>query len=388
MSDTKNNEVILSVGGIEYSGWKSVRITTGIERLARDFSLEVTRKWPGSDITHRIRPGDLCVVKIGEDTVLTGYIDAVPINYDGSAVTVGVHGRSKTSDLIDCTPYDVAPEGGWQDVDNGRNKPPRPLVQNTNTQWHNTRIEAIIKYLAKPYRVDVFASGDTGAPLRHFSISPFSKIFDVIDELMRKRQVLVTDTGFGELDIINVGDGGRYRTPLALGKNILAGSAELNYKNVFTEYVCKGVRSIDDHEDADQMFSTGYAIDGAPIFGVNRRRRLVFSQSGQMDSGACQDVVEYEKAYRAARALEAHYTVSGWREAEGGLWFPNVFVQVDDPIIGLKREMLITEVSWVLDNKGMRTELKVMPPEGCLTKPEKAAIVPSWKDVKIGEGSK
>ena len=97
------NQVRLVVNGQEFGGWKSVRIEGGIERQARSFDLEVTDRWPGqTDIPRRIRPFDACQVFIGNDLVLTGYVDATPIKYDGKSVGVGVKGRSKTADLVDC----------------------------------------------------------------------------------------------------------------------------------------------------------------------------------------------------------------------------------------------------------------------------------------------
>jgi len=74
------NVVRLLVNGQEYGGWKSVRISAGIEHQARDFDLEVTDRWPGqSTIPRRIQPGDSCQVFIGQDLVLTGYVDSTPI---------------------------------------------------------------------------------------------------------------------------------------------------------------------------------------------------------------------------------------------------------------------------------------------------------------------
>lgn len=37
-----NDNVTLRVNGREWNGWTSVRIGAGIERLARDFSVEIT----------------------------------------------------------------------------------------------------------------------------------------------------------------------------------------------------------------------------------------------------------------------------------------------------------------------------------------------------------
>nr|WP_240631473.1 hypothetical protein [Alcaligenes aquatilis] len=42
--------------------------------------------------------------------VLTGYAYATPIEYDARQITVGVAGRSLTSDLVDCS----AARGQWR----------------------------------------------------------------------------------------------------------------------------------------------------------------------------------------------------------------------------------------------------------------------------------
>ncbi|AIF60208.1 bacteriophage Mu P family protein [Escherichia coli B7A] len=47
-----NDNVTLRVNGREWNGWTSVRIGAGIERLTRDFSVEITRQWPGGGGYH------------------------------------------------------------------------------------------------------------------------------------------------------------------------------------------------------------------------------------------------------------------------------------------------------------------------------------------------
>ena len=57
-----NDDVTLRVNGREWGGWTSVRIGAGIERLARDYSVEITREWPGGDgvasLQLRVKNGD------------------------------------------------------------------------------------------------------------------------------------------------------------------------------------------------------------------------------------------------------------------------------------------------------------------------------------------
>lgn len=54
----EQNAVTLSVNGLEYRGWKKVSISAGIERLSRDFKLDVTWRWPGQVEEIPIRQGD------------------------------------------------------------------------------------------------------------------------------------------------------------------------------------------------------------------------------------------------------------------------------------------------------------------------------------------
>ncbi|WP_369293894.1 phage baseplate assembly protein, partial [Klebsiella pneumoniae] len=55
----QSNIVTLSAGGYDYAGWKSVRISAGLERQARDFELGITWSWPGGgDVPVRIKPGE------------------------------------------------------------------------------------------------------------------------------------------------------------------------------------------------------------------------------------------------------------------------------------------------------------------------------------------
>lgn len=65
-----SDHVILRVNGREWGGWTRVKISAGIERLSRDFNVEITRKWLGESgsvpLQPRIKKGELVEVLIGE----------------------------------------------------------------------------------------------------------------------------------------------------------------------------------------------------------------------------------------------------------------------------------------------------------------------------------
>jgi prophage tail gpP-like protein len=409
------NRVRLVVGGATYEGWKSVRISAGIERQARDFDLDVTDRWPGqTDIPRRIQPGDVCQVFIGSDLVLTGYVDATPIKYDGRSVGVGVRGRSKTADLVDCCPIPVGQATGaarampWSDVVGLDGKKPNVIAPPAKVaaQWRQQKMEMIAAALAAPYGVRVIAEVDTGKIIPDHHIQVGETVFESIDRMMRLRHVLSTDNARGDLVFIDVGSAGHAATAIETGVNVLAGGTELDYKGVFSEYIVKGQRAgSNDAFGADTSEEEGSASDddaSAPgdttatgktatstDARAKRRRVIVFKQSGQADEGTCQDRANYERAHRAAKALQTSYTLAGWRQQDGALWQPNMLVRVRDSLIGFDTEMVIAEVNYMLDSTGMRTEIKVGPVDGYVTKAGKLKKSksqkgggPEWSDIK------
>lgn len=356
------NAVRLIVNDKEYGGWISVSITAGIERQARDFTLSVTDKWPGqTDIPRRIRPGDVCEVFIGNDRILTGYVDATPIAYDSKELTVGVKGRSKTADLVDCSAI---------------NKP---------GSWAGAKIERIAADLAGTYGVKVTTERDTGPAIAH-AIDPGESVFESIDRMLKLRQLLATDNALGQLVFIDVGSAGTAKTALKLGDNIKTADAPLDYKDVYTEYICKGQRAGTDDDFGDTVAEESAALTDTSV--LSRRRVLLKKSSGQCDGGTAAQRVKYEQAHRKAKALETTYEVQGWRQSDGSLWRHNMFVRVIDPVIGFDDEFVISEITYSLGDDGMIAKIQVGPKDGYVNSPAKKTKAAGggsggdeWKDV-------
>ena len=348
----KSNEVVLLVNGQEYGGWKSISFTAGIERVARDFTLAVTDKWPGQNVAHRIKPFDSCEVYIDQDKVLTGLVDATPISYDASGVAVGVQGRSKTGEIVDCSAI------------------------NSPGQWKGQKIERITADLVKAYGIDVICNVDTGDVIADHQIQQGETIFESIDRLLSLRNLLVTDDEFGRIVFLKPG-AFKATSRLMLGENILTASAGFDFKQRFSEYRTKGRRSgtVKD-SDAKALSQQASALDP----NILRKRVLLVIQSGQCDASNLKLLAEYERAHRMAKSLATTYSVQGWRQADGSLWKPNMTVQVVDPVLGHDRELLISELEMRRDESGTVTTMQVAPKEGFLHKPHNA------KKKKTGTG--
>ncbi|QQR69118.1 MAG: baseplate protein [Alphaproteobacteria bacterium] len=332
-----SDRVILQIKDQLYEGWKSVRVTAGIERAARDFDIDITLRWPGqSGPDLPCVPGDACALRLGDDLVVTGYVDAVPVRYDAHALTVAVNGRSRTADLVDCSAHDAP------------------------GQWLGQKVETIAAALAKPYGIAVRTEVDTGRPIADHQVQQGETVFESLDRLLRQRQLLATDDAAGALVITKPGLL-RATTALELGGNILTGEISRDWRDRFSEYQAKGQGS-----GTDSLFGVGASecLGSATDKAIRRHRLLVVTQSGQADTPSCGNRAEYERDLRAAKSEAVTYTVQGWRQADGALWKPNMMVHVTDAWLGIDRDLLITEVAYTLDEGGMLTTLSLTPPEG------------------------
>jgi len=338
-----NELVTLTVNGQDFAGWKSVEIGAGVERQARDFSLGVTWRWPGSEsFDTKIKQGDRCEVRIGNDLVLTGWVFATPIRHDRKQIELKISGRSLTADLVDACPAD---------------KP---------GQWRNQTIEKVLRSLIAPYpNVLVVNEGRDSTVVKDHTVKPGETVFESIDRLLTISRLFSTDDGQGRLVMARPGSAGRAHDALEIGErgNILSCDAPLDFSKVFSEYVCKGQHAADDDDEAD---ASGAEVVASNVDDrIGRYRRLVINESGQVTKDLAQWRADWEREHRISKALELTYKVQGWRQSNGALWVPNQTVRVRDPLVGLDRDMLIAELTYQEDrSSGRICTMKVAPPDG------------------------
>ena len=338
----------LRVNGRTFSGWTSIAVTRSIEAAAGAFDLGVTARYPGAENPIQIRPGSACSVWIGDDRVLTGFVDAISGDYDSTTLSRTVSGRSATGDLVDCSA--VASPGKWAGV----------------------TVEAIAAALAAPYGVAVVVDPgvSTGGPVAKHRLEFGETVIESIERLAVSRGLLVTDDAAGRLVLTRAGSR-RTATPLEYGSNILKGNARFDASGVFAEYRAKGQRSGNDQDFGAVVAEVVGTATDPDVTG--RPRILILPGDKTMTTADAQARASYEAATRAGRSIEAQYTVAGWRDAAGDLWAPNTLIEVRDPVLGIAGEMLIVEVVLSLDDGGTLAALKVAPAAGYRADPLKLA---------------
>ena len=335
----------LVTAGRDFASWKSVRVRRSMVQCAGGFELAVAWRSSDHEGPRHIAPGEGCEVKIGEDLVITGYVDRVDAAIDATSHEVRVDGRDKTADLVDCS----AVRGSGQ--------------------WRGQKIEAIAAELAKPFGVRVRAEVDTGAALQSFALQEGESVFEAVERAARLRGLLLMSDAQGALVITRAG-ANTLRTHLAVGENVLAARVCNDMRDRFSTYTIKGQSPGSDFQSGKQV-SQMQAKATDP--GVTRHRPLLLNNDAPDLAATLRQRAQWEANVRAAQSVEVELLVQGWRHADG-LWETNAFVQVYARELALDTTLLIVSVEFMLSDQGTTTRLALTRADAFTLLPLKASV--------------
>lgn len=373
----ENNRVSLEItqGGTTsvYKGWKTVKISHGIDQLSGTFSLEV------ADIPEaaRIQAGDACTVKIGSDVMITGYVDIVAHKATSSSSAYNAQGRDKAGDLVDCS----APA----------------------KEWGNQKFEAIAAELLKPYGMALFTQLDSdasgykltgkkskkakakapalkgGATIPKKATNTGETVHKLLEKMAKQQGALLVSDRTGGLIITRAGLGGASYDTLTWGKNLLSFDYEHSAANTFSEITIKGQGG---GADAGRLSlatvgervmpkATVKAAPSARIAGASARHRpLIMQAEDQADAERCKRRAEWEVGTREAKSKKVQCKVQGWRQSNGDLWAINTTAQVISPFTDIASEWIIANITYSLDQSGTITDMMLYSPAAFDVLPE------------------
>lgn len=350
------DKLTLRVGGQIYGGWKQVLIQTGIGQLAGAYELGITERWPAQTTDWEIPPGEYCEVEIGEDVVISGYVDKTAVTYDANSHEIKISGRDRAGDLVDCS----APSKSYKGL----------------------TLEQIAKTLCEPYGISVYDETRYGRKLTEKEkadgkkTSPPSKpriakavpkqanqtsesVFRTLDKIARSEGVLLVSDGEGGLLITRAGMGGDCEVTLELGKNIKSASYENSFADLYSEITVKGQSSA--------VGASRYDLSNAAPKGtvkraksaksgnsqIDRYRPLILIAETQANAARCQQRAAWEASNREAKSRKITIAVQGWREKpDGDLWRINKMVKIKCPWMRLDESWLISGVTYKIDDGG------------------------------------
>ena len=211
-----DDQLYIETGGQKLQGWVATSVVRGVELLPSHFTFSITERYPTTGSKAVVLPGNECRVFLGNDLVLTGYIDEYSPSYDGRTHNVRVSGRSRTEDVVDSSYWPatdssgVANSGSW-------NISPQPLSQ---------AVKQILEQI--PNVQLAFQGNDVKIPSPGYQIHPGESIYSAIESLCRMCSKLLWDDENGNLVISDVGTA-YAGTPLVEGQNVLAAATRYNW---------------------------------------------------------------------------------------------------------------------------------------------------------------
>ncbi len=343
----------LRVNGKNYGGWTSVQIGRSLDAIADTFDLGISTAISSQFAEDfDIVDGDQCELIYDGETLISGYVDTVDANYNASAFSVTVNGRSRTGDLVDCSAI---------------HKP-----------WRNTSMLKIAEELCAPFGIAVSnALGEEPPKESYFKLSNGETVFDALDRLARTYAVRVRSYPDGSVYFTRTGAERYPDIVIAPGLNVVSGGFVKSMEERYSQYIFRAQYAADDETYGAAASAAKYELSDE---GVDRYRPLLVHSDTQPRNAAgrftkgkkltpLESAALWERNTRAGRARKLKYEVAdpedmarSWQTSKGILWEPNIVVSVRDPMLGVEGEFLITDVTLTLGAGGTRTALSLTHP--------------------------
>lgn len=345
------DDLTLKVNGTSLSGWTSVRVTRGVERMPSDFDISLTERFPDDASIVVAQPGDKCEVLLGGDVVITGYVNRFVASIDKGSHTIRISGRSKSQDLIDCS-------AEW-----------------ASGQISGSNALQVAQKLATPYGISVTATADPGKVIPQFNLIIGESPFDIIERVCRYAGLLAYDRPDGSVVLAQTGSK-KAASGFAQGQNAEVASFQWSDDQQFSEYDVFGL-SMNTMFDAGAL-NTPLAKVADPNMKRHRLKYFV-AESGSAGHDLSVKRAYWEAARRIGRAWRLTIRTDSWRDKAGKLWEPNTLAPVTFPILRLRAtELCIGDVTYRRDEKGTGAELVMMLPDAFL--PQPVNLLPILRD--------
>ena len=373
---TQPDQISLLINGYRYAGWQSMEIARGIDRCVSGFRAEVSERWGGNSKPWPIMPFDVVQVMIGNDLVLTGYVETYRPRFDAAFHGVRASGHSKTKQIVDCN----------LDIPSG--------------QFSGFTVAAIAAAVAKIFSLGVVIQTPLADQVViNTNVERCETAFRFLERLGRMAGVLLTADSNGNL-VLTTAASTKSTTTLTQGVNILAASADLDVSHRFSDYIVKGQAAIGGGSAAAWGGAGGIGANGnAPAGMVETQMRAAAHDAAvplyrpkvtigetQLTLAQMQARAIWQRQFAYGQATKASVTVSGFRQNDGTLWQPNQIVPARIPYLGIDADLLVVRVRYRLDGyNGHVTELDLGPVEGYMPDPGEVKLH-KVKGAKGGSG--
>lgn len=332
----------LEVNGLQYSGFTTCSCELRLDSLSSSFSFDAVA--PGGQALP-FKGGEACKVIVDGETVITGNIEVVSVDYDGSDHVISISGRDKTADLVDSTL-------GIIDDIRGDGLTLKILIESV-IEHLGLSISVIDELDPLPFN----GAEDIAAP------EPGDNAFSFIEQFARHRQALLTSNGNGDIVITaNSGltaPGAVQHIIGASDNNVLSSSFSYDTTGRFNAYRMASslnptALNLTGGADLATLVNQGGGVIDNEI---RAGRQLILIAETPFGDSDCEKRARWEADIRKARGLIYSANVSGFRVGgeSGALWSINRIYQIVDDFVGKIEPMLLNSVVFSLSVDSGRT---------------------------------
>jgi prophage tail gpP-like protein len=328
------DDLTLVVGDVSISGWTDVRVTRGIERCPSDFEIGLTELYPGEVDEITVQPGDSCQVLLGDDLVVTGYVDRVIPRFSRGEHSLRVTGRGKCQDLVDCA-----------------------------AEWANGQISGssaldVAAKLAGPYGISVASDVDGLRIIPQFNLNLGETAWEIIERISRYSALLVYEQPDGSLFLTHSSTQAA-ASGFEEGVNVEEAAVEFSCDQRYSKYISY-LQSTQVYSD---LGGAGNLLATVTDVGVTRHREhVIIAEANFAGLQVAQQRAVWEMNRRAARSMSVRLLTDGWRDSAGVLYLPNTLASVALPTLKLPADQyLIGAVSYLRNGSGTHAEIELMP---------------------------
>ncbi len=344
-----DNTITIKAGGYEKSGWTDVDISRGIESVPSFMQLSVTEEFPNNTAVLPLAPGQPCVVTIGKDTILTGYIDRYSASYSDAEHTVSIAVRSKMEDSVDAS-AEFSQNGG---------------------QVNGMNLAQIANQLTEPYGIKVVDKAQADDVIPSFIINLGETSFDIITRVAHTMATLVYDDSNGNLVLAKVGQEGSHSSGFVEGEGLYSCAVNFSMDQRFSQYITI-FQGVNLNENLGFNLIEGKASDtDVP----RNRKKFIISpvpaNNGMSAETWGNNVAQWAKNRAWGRGQAVELVCDTWRDTDGRLWCPNAYAVVHSPTVHIiKQKWIIGQVKYSLHgDSGTTCSLLLMPPEAFSIQP-------------------
>lgn len=332
-------ELELSVGGVVWKGFQSARIDRSLDNLYGEFSLELTRGWPGRSASSvpPIKLGQECRLQMDGRSIVSGFINDVSLTASRDSYQLSVQGRDKASLLMESS------------------------VLNKPAEWVGVDALTIIRDICAPFGLAVLSLVDVGAVFAKFTVEPGATAWSAIERVARHRGFFVIAQD-GRLILSHPDQAQPAGTDLVFGDggNVLDASFDATLSGRHSEVIVKNQVSGTNWNTGGHNAITARAVD----HGVPHYAPLILIPDEQVDGEQARLLAQRHASLKAGRSSRYNYTLAGWRKGRDmPIWAINETARVRDVMAGVDQTMLIKRVSMsVRDREAPVTTLTVVDP--------------------------